>query len=59
MLCLIYDSFTMFNIGKVHPHEYGDTYRENMEARLKKDESSGNYWREKHKIKKAMQIADC
>ena len=59
MLCLISDSSTIFNIEKVHPHEYGDIYRENMEARLKKDESSGNYWRGKHKIKKAMQIADC
>ena len=44
MLCLISDSFTMFNIEKVHPHEYGNIYRENMEARLKKDKSSGNYW---------------
>ena len=62
MLCLIFDSFTMFNIEKVHPHEYieyGDIYRENMEARLKKDKSSGNDWEGKHKIKKAMQIADC
>ena len=63
MLCLIFDSFTMFNIEKVHPHEYieyGDIYRENMEARLKKDESSGNDWEGKHKIKKAMQNnADC
>ena len=63
MLCLIFDSFTMFNIEKVHPHEYieyGDIYRENMEARLKKDKSSGNYWEGKHKMKKAMQnSADC
>ena len=58
MLCLISDSFTIFNIEKVHPHEYGDIYRENMEARLKKDKSSGNYWRRKHKMEKAMQIVE-
>ena len=55
MLCLVPDSFTMFNIEKVHQHDYGDIYRENMEARLNKDKSSGYYWRGKHKMKKAMQ----
>ena len=59
MLCLIFDSFTMFNIEKVHPHEYGDIYRENMEARLKKDKSSGRYWRGKHKNQSQHQIKPC
>ena len=40
--------------------EYGDIYRENMDARLKEDESSGNDLEGKHKMKKVMQNnADC